>query len=204
MIDTNHTSNLIKSILEYQFKISREQIFMQRRFRTSVIPRQISHVIARKYTCLSLNEIAYEFGNKSHATVMNSIKVIGELTSYDKSLRSKLDFTSGIMTQVFRQSHELIADSIIHRFSISRDTFFKKTINGKENRYMASAIYIMRKLNFESEEQIAKYFEIDQSMVNGLLMWAEKMLIINKRFFILTRKVVKDVEQVNDELFKSI
>lgn len=52
-----------------------------------VLPRQILHYIYNIYTLLTLNSIGKSIGNKTHATVLNSIKTVNNLIETDKQIR---------------------------------------------------------------------------------------------------------------------
>ena len=53
--------------------------------------RQMTHYFLRKYTKLSLSVIGKIAGNKDHATVMHSIKVVNNLMSTEKAYKEIID-----------------------------------------------------------------------------------------------------------------
>ena len=84
----------IKKIIEIVsefYDMSIEEILSKSNKRHIVLPRQICHYFARKYTKYSLATIAYEIGSKTHGTVLHSDKVIEDLLTYDKVLIAEID-----------------------------------------------------------------------------------------------------------------
>lgn len=52
-------------------------------------PRQILHYLAKKHTNLSFAKIGKRFGNKDHATVLNSYNLISNLLKTDREFKFK-------------------------------------------------------------------------------------------------------------------
>ena len=53
-------------------------------------PRQVAMYLAKNHTDFSCSKIGKFIGNKNHATVLHSCKVIEELLEVDRSFRSEL------------------------------------------------------------------------------------------------------------------
>jgi len=69
--------------------ITAEYINMKSREPVVLLPRQMCHYIASKCTKKTLSEIGKYFGNKDHATVLNSVKKIQNYLDTDKEFRDK-------------------------------------------------------------------------------------------------------------------
>lgn len=67
--------DIIKTVSEY-YKIPETQITGKKRTASLVIPRQISAYLMKKFTKLSLKEIAEKLGKKDHSTVIHAVKKI--------------------------------------------------------------------------------------------------------------------------------
>ncbi len=74
----------IKYTVEQYFKTS---IDAKRLFRDLVYPRQIAMYYARKLTSYSYEKIGWIMGNKDHATVMHSCKVVINKSIYPDTAR---------------------------------------------------------------------------------------------------------------------
>ena len=68
--------NEIIYITEKYFNLKPGQIHLKTREPKILQVRQVAHYFARKYTKLSYAKIGAKIGNKDHATVLHSIKVI--------------------------------------------------------------------------------------------------------------------------------
>jgi len=67
------SDEIIDVVLEF-YKISREDLLGSKRKKSIVIPRQICVYLLRKYTDLSLKEIAEIMRRKDHSTIIHAIK----------------------------------------------------------------------------------------------------------------------------------
>ena len=68
--------NNIIDIVSIHYNVDRGMMLAKTRKEPFVIYRQITHYLARKYTTLDLGDIGRMVGNVTHATVINSIKVV--------------------------------------------------------------------------------------------------------------------------------
>jgi hypothetical protein len=66
----------IRKCVSRHFKISLDDMDSQRRLAGIVLPRQVSHYLAKKLTKHSLPEIGRRCGGKDHTTILNSVRKI--------------------------------------------------------------------------------------------------------------------------------
>ncbi|MGE3062165.1 MAG: chromosomal replication initiator protein DnaA [bacterium] len=85
-------ADILKTVSEY-YKIPESQITGKKRTASLVIPRQISAFLMKKFTQLSLKEIAEKLGKKDHSTIIHAVKKIEELSKRNDS-RVKEDIES--------------------------------------------------------------------------------------------------------------
>jgi len=85
-------SDIIKTVSEY-YKIPELQITGKNRTASLVISRQVAAYLMKKFTKLSLKEIANNLGKKDHSTIIHAIKKIEDL-SQKKDSRIKDDLDS--------------------------------------------------------------------------------------------------------------
>lgn len=74
---------IIKREVEDYFHLERGAIDRESRKREIVYPRQLAHYLAKERNGYSLERIGKEIGNLDHATVLNSLRVIGNAVSED-------------------------------------------------------------------------------------------------------------------------
>ncbi len=72
------SDEIIDVVLEF-YKVSREDLLGTKRKKSIVIPRQICVYLLRKYTDLSLKEIAETMRRKDHSTIIHAVRKIEEL-----------------------------------------------------------------------------------------------------------------------------
>jgi len=82
------------------------------RKREAVVPRQITHFFARKYTNLFLSEIGWQVGAKDHATVLHSCKTVQNL--YDTNDRG-----------YFRALYDEIEDKLITKYPHIKSKYYE-------------------------------------------------------------------------------
>ena len=102
------TIEYIREVVCGHFGIHQKALDMKTRRREIVLPRQVAHYFARKYTNpflhrwangykeinvhgVSLQDIGRKIGNKDHATVLHSIKTVNNLKDSDKEFRYQMD-----------------------------------------------------------------------------------------------------------------
>ena len=73
----------IISIVIYVTNVNKSLWHRKSRQHDLVLSRQLMHFFAKKYTKLTLEKIGEKIGNKDHATVLHSIKVIENYLSTD-------------------------------------------------------------------------------------------------------------------------
>lgn len=84
------TISRIKKVVCEFFEIEENHLVLKTRKRTIVQVRQICHHFAKKYTVKSLSVIGSAIGNKDHATVMHSLKVVNNLMDTDREYREMI------------------------------------------------------------------------------------------------------------------
>ena len=70
---------------------SLDTIQIKTRRREVVYWRQLAHYFARELTAYSLAKIGRYYGDKDHATVIHSHRVIGNLCQVDKAIRKQVE-----------------------------------------------------------------------------------------------------------------
>lgn len=139
---------IVDVVAEY-YSLNSSEICMKSRKREIVQPRQIAMFFAKKMTKHSLAQIAFEIGQKDHATVLHASKTVQNLMDTDRK---------------YCQSIEEIWDIILERhpasaaFSASRDSLITKVINlSSENNKMKSLILKMslhiKNLKFKKDKK---------------------------------------------------
>lgn len=81
----------IQKVVADFFKISIEEMNSRSRKRDIVQARQIAMYFAKKYTPFSLTMIGQHIGNKDHATVLHSCKIVNDLLETDKKFRQYIE-----------------------------------------------------------------------------------------------------------------
>jgi len=77
--------DIIKVVCDY-FKVNETQIKGRKRDASIVLPRHIAIYLIKKYTNLSLKDIARQIGKKDHSTIIHSINKIERLIKIDQNL----------------------------------------------------------------------------------------------------------------------
>jgi len=84
-------SDILKTVSEY-YKIPESQITGKKRTASLVLPRQVSAYLMKKFTKLSLKEIAENLGKKDHSTIIHAVKKVEELAKRkDSRIKEDLD-----------------------------------------------------------------------------------------------------------------
>lgn len=81
---------ILEKTCEY-FNIKQEDIFTASRKQSIVQVRQIAMYLAQKYTKISSARIGVLIGNRNHATVLHSCKVVEDRIQVDKTFKNKLE-----------------------------------------------------------------------------------------------------------------
>ena len=81
------TIDMITKEVAAHFSIKVSDMKSTKRIKSIMTPRQIAIYLSRKLTSSSLVSIGEKFGGKDHATVIHSIKKIGEEISVKKELK---------------------------------------------------------------------------------------------------------------------
>ncbi len=82
-----YTCDLIKKMVADYFNLELNQLQSKSRKREIVQARQISMYLAKKFTKASLEEIGKKIGNRDHATVIYSMKVVNDLMDTNKKFK---------------------------------------------------------------------------------------------------------------------
>ena len=73
------------------FNVKREDIFTKSRKQAIVQVRQVAMYLAQKYTKLSSARIGALVGNRNHATVLHSCKMVEDRLHVDKTFKAKME-----------------------------------------------------------------------------------------------------------------
>ena len=84
------TIDQVKTIIKDYFKITDQDLDLKTRARDIVEKRQIAHYFAKCYTTRSLATIGRMIGNKDHATVLHSCKVVSNYYETDPEFRKNI------------------------------------------------------------------------------------------------------------------
>jgi len=86
-------SMVIKSVVIAYFQADPKKVFSKTREREHLLPRQVMHYLAKKYTSLTLKQIGSEFpggDNLDHSTIKNSIKAVLDLMDTDEAFKNDI------------------------------------------------------------------------------------------------------------------
>jgi hypothetical protein len=138
----------ITSIVCEYFNIKKENLFVKGRHRELVMIRQFNYYMIRKFTNLSLSQIAnkstgadYNF-KQDHATVIHSINTIEDLRSFDKLVNANCVSIELLINEFINSDDiEYIKVSLIRRIKYSYNlkdliavlTSEKKLLNTNKN-----------------------------------------------------------------------
>lgn len=106
LIKSGKTKNfdlILKNVLSYS-EIDKELLFSKTRKREIVKYRQLCHYYAEELTIASLSTIGSYFGNKDHATVLNSINSVSNYIETDIRFKT-----------IYEELRMLIKNDIIKR-----------------------------------------------------------------------------------------
>ncbi len=81
------TFKKIKKVVAFYHSIDPQDIGIKRRYMEVVVPRQICHYLARKYTLSTWREIGKCFGGCQHDTAISSNNSVSNRISTDKRFR---------------------------------------------------------------------------------------------------------------------
>jgi chromosomal replication initiator protein len=85
------TAEKIEDVVTDYFKIDIKAICSKSRKREITLPRQIAMYLLKKYTSYSYAHIGCMVGNRDHATVIHSEKMVKNLLEVDKNFQSTMD-----------------------------------------------------------------------------------------------------------------
>ncbi|MDI9347952.1 MAG: chromosomal replication initiator protein DnaA [Methylacidiphilales bacterium] len=86
----NITIDKIQKIVADFYKISQQSLVSKSRSKSLIVPRQVAMYLARKMTKQSLPEIGKNFNDRDHATVLYACKIIEQILSKDKKIKSEI------------------------------------------------------------------------------------------------------------------
>jgi len=75
--------DIIEDIVCREMNISPSSMNSKSRNRKELVPRQIAHYMAKKFTSRSLSEIGGRLGKRNHATVLHSINTVNDVWLHD-------------------------------------------------------------------------------------------------------------------------
>jgi len=119
--------NEIIYITEKYFNLKPGQIHLKTREPKILQVRQVAHYFARKYTKLSYAKIGAKIGNKDHATVLHSIKVINNrIFCYPDWQRiiNEIDYKIK-NNKILQKRRSRLLVKIIKEFYPNHEMFFK-------------------------------------------------------------------------------
>lgn len=93
VIDVNESTVQIPEILNIiakHFNVKLSELQSKKRYKSVVVPRQISMYLAKKLTKYSLQEIGGFFGGRDHTTVIHAIDKVKELRTNDKEFHESM------------------------------------------------------------------------------------------------------------------
>lgn len=85
------TVEQIQSAVESYYGISHNDLIGSKRSKEFMEPRHIAIWLTREMTDNTLQDIGKKFGNRTHATVKHSIRVVEEMQKDDRLLRDRID-----------------------------------------------------------------------------------------------------------------
>lgn len=113
--------SIIRHCIYRKTNIPWSDVIRKTREREIVFSRQMFHYFAKKYTKLSLSSIGAHGGNKDHATVLHSNRVVNNLIDteqktrlmihdIDKEIKQQLSFNAVLQYEENSEIHDTIAD----------------------------------------------------------------------------------------------
>ncbi len=97
--DSVITASMICELVSSQYGVSVDDLSSRSRKRSISVPRQVAMYLSRKYTEDSLVDIGRIF-NRNHATVLHSIKVVGQRLRCDGAMQAQMDMLSDKVQQM--------------------------------------------------------------------------------------------------------
>lgn len=91
LCENKEVINLIQTTIEDYYDLERNSTHIKTRKREIVKARQLIYWFMCEYKIGSLSYIGKTIGNKDHATVFNSKKVVNNLRETDKKYRAEFD-----------------------------------------------------------------------------------------------------------------
>ena len=80
-----------------EFHVSPEALMSQSRQRDVIIARQVAMYLAKRYTALTLSDIGRSIGNRTHATVVHALDVLGNTLAVDVVLGQRVKRVENII-----------------------------------------------------------------------------------------------------------
>ena len=87
---------IIDTVCNY-FNVKRDDIFTKSRKQAIVQVRQVAMYLAQKYTKLSSARIGALVGNRNHATVLHSCKMVDDRLHVDKAFKAKVEEVENLL-----------------------------------------------------------------------------------------------------------
>lgn len=87
----------IQRVVARWYKISRDELFSQRRTRNLVLPRQIAMYLAKVMTSRSYPEIGRRFGDRDHTTVLHSVRRMEERMAKDATFAAHIELLKNLL-----------------------------------------------------------------------------------------------------------
>jgi len=89
MSNPNFRRGKIIDVICSYYQLSETALFTRRRYRRIVFPRQVCHVMLKKYTHLNVVEVAKMF-KMDHTSIINSWKVVRNLCETDEEIKKQI------------------------------------------------------------------------------------------------------------------
>lgn len=140
MLSNDELCTLAVSLAAKYQKVSNQTTYINSRKRESTIPRQIAHWLLKTNTTLGFPTIGKLVGNKTHATVIHSVKQINNIIDTEPRFRLEMlqlshEFNSAIkqepydVYQILSEYKEGVFDEV--QTAARLHIYYKQQMNGE-------------------------------------------------------------------------
>ena len=165
------TVEFIKSRVSEFFGIPKEEIYIKRRFRHIVWPRQITARLIREHTSLSLEKIGREIGGHDHATVKHAITTVGNIISIDKKEARNYEIINQFIVNAANDTFHSIIKVISDEFEIEPALFISTpaTMDRKVYKAYCASVWVLQSVQKISNKQLAALLSVSPMRVERFL-----------------------------------
>jgi len=107
---TGLSVSLIIKIVSAYFNVNPSELKSKNKKKSIVYPRQLAMYLARQLTEFSTNEIGYEFGGKTHSTVMYNVQIIE--SKLKSSGNNEINATIDKLTREIKNANKKVESSL--------------------------------------------------------------------------------------------